>query len=303
MNIDHAKLIPLAQILDQLNIKPRKTSAGKLLYLSPIRKEKTPSFWVYSKTNSWYDYGIGQGGDPIDLACAYLKCIREDHTVADALRWIGNLSSSPYKFIPVSIDTPSEDDEPCLSLKKAGVIQHIGLIHYLGKRGIPVPTAHKHLKEVHVHNKRTQKSFIALGFDNEEGGYEIRNPFFKGSLGAKSISFIRGIVPEEKAIHIFESFFDYISAITHLNGRGFKGDTIVLNSVSCLEQILPYISNYGYRSAYTWLDNDLAGETATRTLSEFFKTQHELVHKPMNRIYVPHKDVNAWHMHKLNLAL
>ena len=59
MDIDHAKAIPIAEILSKLNIKPRKTSSGKLLYLSPIRQEKTPSFWVYTKTNRWHDFGDG----------------------------------------------------------------------------------------------------------------------------------------------------------------------------------------------------------------------------------------------------
>ncbi|RYC66965.1 toprim domain-containing protein [Spirosoma sordidisoli] len=303
MNIDQAKTIPIADILGQLNIQPRKTSPDKLLYLSPIRKEKTPSFWVYLKPNRWHDYGIGQGGDPVDLICAYLRYIREDHTVVDALRWITNMHNTPYAFAPVYIDAPAEEDDHCLSLKKVGPIEHVGLVHYVHKRGIPTPVANMHLKQVHVRNKRTGKSFFALGFDNEEGGYELRNPFFKGSLGRKSVSFIRGTDPQANGIHIFEGAIDYLSAVAQLKGERFKGDTIVLNSLSCLKQLLPYVHNYGYRTAYTWLDNDTAGKTATRTLGEFFKTQVDLTHKCMNRLYAPHKDVNAWHMHQLGLTL
>lgn len=93
---------------------------------------------------------------------------------------------------------------------------------------------------------------------------------------------------------------DYLSAISQLNGRGLKGDAIVLNSLSCLKQAIPYIQNYGYRVAYSWMDNDKAGEKATTALSEFIQTEAELKHTPMNKVYAPHKDVNAWHMHKLN---
>lgn len=302
MNIHDAKEIPIAEILSRLGIHPRKTSPGKQLYLSPVREEKTPSFYVYLKDNRWHDFGDGRGGDPVDFARAFLKFTREADTTADALRWIKNIGLGPYAFKPV-LTEPVVKEDPSLILKKATVIQHIGLIHYLEKRGIPLELARQHLKQIHVRNQRTGKSFFALGLDNEEGGYELRNPFFKGTLGAKAISFLRGREAKPDSIHLFEGLFDYLSAVARLQGKGLKGDTIILNSLSCLKQITPYVQDYGYRVAYTWLDNDKAGKTATASLNEFFKTQADLVHKRMNRIYAPHKDVNAWHMHTLNLTL
>lgn len=303
MNIHDAKAIPIAQILSQLDIHPKRTTPHRLLYLSPVRLEKTPSFCVYLKTNRWHDYGDGRGGDPVDLVCAYLKFCREACTVSDALRWINNMGVAPYQFRPIERDQDTIPDAPRLVLKTRKPIGHLGLIHYLEKRGIPLAIAHRHLTQIYVRNQNTQKSFFALGFANEEGGYELRNPFFKGCLGAKAISFIRGTEPKPDSIHLFEGFMDYLSAVAQLNGNRFKADTIVTNSLSCLKQALPYIQNYGYRTAYTWLDNDLAGEKATAALAEFFKTQSELSHLPMNKFYAPHKDVNAWHMHQRNLTL
>lgn len=303
MNIHDAKAIPIAQILGMLDIHPKQTTPHRLLYLSPVRLEKTPSFWVYLKTNRWHDYGDGRGGDPVDLVCAYLKFTREAHTVPDALRWINNMGVAPYQFKPIEPDHLHAPDEPSLILKTRKPIAHLGLIHYLEKRGIPLAIAHRHLKEIHVSNQNTQNSFFALGFANEEGGYELCNPFFKGSLGAKVISFIRGTEPKPDSIHLFEGFMDYLSAVAQLNGQGFKADTIVTNSLSCLKQAIPYIQNYGYHTAYTWFDNDPAGEKATAALDEFFKTQGDISHTPMNKVYAPHKDVNAWHMHQRNLTL
>ena len=302
MNIDQAKAIPIAEILSKLNIQPRKTNPDKLLYLSPIRQEKTPSFWVYTKTNRWHDFGDGSGGDLIDLVQAYLKFTREEYTVSDALRWIKNMGATSYDFAPVFAEPPTKA-ETSLVLKTSKPIQHLGLVHYLEKRGIPLDIARQHLKEIHVRNQRTKKSFFALGFPNEEGGFELRNPFFKGSLGAKSISFIRGKKVKPESIHLFEGFMDYLSAVSQSKGKDFKGDCIVLNSLSCLKDATPYIHNYGYRIAYSWLDNDQAGQKATQSLSEYFKTQADLVHKCMNQVYAPHKDVNAWHMHTLGLTL
>jgi hypothetical protein len=50
------------------------------------------------------------------------------------------------------------------------------------------------------------------------------------------------------------------------------------------------------------MDNDEPGKRATNSLEEFFKTGECLAHKPMNTIYAPYKDVNAWHMVKLGLV-
>lgn len=301
MNIEQAKEIAIIDILHRLDIYPRRTTAGKLLYLSPVRHEKTPSFYVYLKTNTWHDFGDGRGGDAVDLARAFLKFTREADTTADAMRWIKNIGLGTYQFKPVYEASPTEE-EASLSLKKAGLIQQVGLIHYVQKRGIPLAVTERVLKEVHVRNRRTGKSFYALGLDNEEGDYELRNPFFKGTLGAKAISFIRGDKPPSNTIHLFEGVFDYLSIVARNKG-GLKGDAIVLNSLSCLKQVAPYVQDYGYRAAFTWLDNDKAGQAATETLDAFFKTQSDLIHKPMNRLYIPHKDVNAWHMHTLGLTL
>ena len=304
MDIDHAKAIPIAEILNRLNIHPKRTSGSNHLYLSPRRKEKTPSFWVYTKTNRWHDYGDGQGGDLVDLVCDYLKYTREEHTVSDALRWIKNMGATPYVFPAVQRDIEmDQEDDVSLILKSKKPIQHLGLVQYLNKRGIPVELAHRHLKEIHIRNKRTNKSFIALGLGNEEGGQELRNPFFKGCLGKKAISFIRGSDSKPEDLHLFEGVMDYLSAASQLKNHRFKGDAIILNSLVCLPQITPYIQNYGYRTAYTWLDNDKAGRAATCAFTDFVKTQHELVHRPMNSIFRPHKDVNAWHMHRLGLVL
>lgn len=304
MNIDQAKAITIVEILSRLGIQPKRITASKALYLSPVRNEKTPSFWVDTKTNRWHDYGDGRGGDVVDLASAYLQFTREAHTVSDALRWIRNMGVGSYEIVPIyrPIDQLVNDNGSLL-LKSKKPVQHVGLIHYLGNRGIQLAVARRYLKELRVHNTRTNKYFTALGFANEDGGFELRNSFFKGGLRPKAISFVRGRVPKPEGIHLFEGFMDYLSAICQLRGNGFADDAIILNSLSCLKQAIPYIQNYGYRVAYSWMDHDEAGAKATALLTEFCQTQADLRHTPMNKVYAPHKDVNAWHMHKLKLTL
>lgn len=304
MDKEHAKTIAIRGILDKLNIQPKLFSNNKALYLSPIRNEKTPCFWVYLDSNSWYDYGLSVGGDSIEFAHQYLKHYSEAHTMIDALRWLQNMSGGGLAIPVLSDDfNPREELEPTLILKVQRPLQHIGLVRYLGKRGISSEVGKKYLKEVRVLNKTTGENFLALGFKNENDGFEFINPFLKGYLKSKTITFIRGRMPKPNGIHIFEKFMDYLTVITLLNGKGLEGDAIILNSVSLLKHALPYINNYGYTTAYTWMDNSSAGQNATDALNSFFKSQDGIGHIKMNAVYAPHKDVNAWHMHKNNLVL
>ncbi|MEZ0611370.1 toprim domain-containing protein [Fibrella sp. WM1] len=302
MNIDQAKHIGLAELLTRLDIHPRQTQASRLLYLSPVRVEKTPSFYVYLKTNTWHDFGDGRGGDAVDLACAWLKFYKHDCTPADGLRWLRNMQVGFVPYYPLPALAASRD-EPGLTLVKRQPLQHLALRHYLDKRGIPFPIARAHLQELRVRNPHTDKGFFALGFANEEGGHELRNPFFKGTLGAKALSIVRGTDPLSRRFHVFEGMMDYLSALTQARCPALKGDSYVLHSVTNLKQLYPYIHGYGYRVGYSWLDNDGAGQQATAALQAFCQTQADLVHKPMNQVYAPHKDLNAWHMHVLGLSL
>ena len=94
---------------------------------------------------------------------------------------------------------------------------------------------------------------------------------------------------------------DYLSLLKQNNQDKMTGDCIVLNSISCVQKALPFLKGYGYKKLYTWLDNDEAGKKATDAFSEFATTQEGLLHRPMNKQYAAHKDVNAWHMHTLHL--
>ena len=98
----------------------------------------------------------------------------------------------------------------------------------------------RHLKEILVNNKDTRKNIFTLGFANEDGGYEICNPYFKGLIKPKAITFIHGKKPKPKGIHLFEGFMDYLLAGHNLNGHAFEGDTIVLNSISYIKQAFVY---------------------------------------------------------------
>lgn len=52
MNIEQANRIPFARILEKLTSCPSKPSGHELVYSSPIREERTPSFYVNPQRTS-----------------------------------------------------------------------------------------------------------------------------------------------------------------------------------------------------------------------------------------------------------
>ena len=73
-----AKQIDLVEYLAALSFQPQKIHNQDFWYLSPLRKENTPSFKVNRSKNIWFDFGEGTGGDMIDFGCKFFKCsIRE----------------------------------------------------------------------------------------------------------------------------------------------------------------------------------------------------------------------------------
>lgn len=301
MDIEKARRIPLAVILEKLGVAPSKSSQKEAWYLSPFRDEKTASLHVDLAKNIWYDFGEGKGGDNITFVCEYLASVGQDSTIPDALRWLESRGGSATLIASVPARKKSEKN-PKLVIKSVQPLCHIALVNYLKSRGIPLKVAQKHIKEVSVYHSERRKTYFSIGFQNEEQGYELRNPYFKGCVSPKYISFIQGTMTKPEGIHLFEGFMDYLSVITQRKGKALLNDTIVLNSLSCMKQATALIKSNGYSVGISWLDNDNAGQKALNAFDAFSKTEG-MIHKPKNDIYAPHKDVNAWHMHTLGLTL
>ncbi|PZR14739.1 MAG: hypothetical protein DI539_18705 [Flavobacterium psychrophilum] len=162
---------------------------------------------------------------------------------------------------------------------------------------MPLAVGKRYLKEAILLNNNRNTKIHALCLANEAEGHEIRNKVIQASIGAKGISFIRGTVVPAQEAHVFEGFMDFLSAVV-IRGKVFEGDVIILNSAACLPQAFPYLREYTYKKLHSWLDNDNAGMSATKTLKEFADAQgYEF--EARNDLYAPYKDVNKWHTETL----
>lgn len=276
MNIDDIKRIALVDFLHHLGYEPTGRDSKGLWFYAPYRNERKPSFHVNPRKNLWYDFGTGEGGDIFTLAgemSGATDFIKQAEYIAEKMQL---LIEKPYKPVPFV-------EEPTFENVEISRLESPTLLRYLAERGIPKEIAQRYCVQVdyELHGKR----YYAIGFENNAHGYELRNPFFKGSFPPKHITHINGGNPR---CNVFEGFIDFLSA--ERLGLNDGTDTIVLNSVANLGKAITPLAEYPLILCY--LDNDAAGRAAVARL------QREFGDKIMDKsaIYPDHKDLNDYLM-------
>ena len=282
MNINAIKQIKLQDFLAAIGCKPVKQYGVNLMYLSPLRAEKHASFKVNTELNKWYDFGIGRGGNIIALAELFYNSSDVSYLIHQIER---NAPSSVSGSLPtVKPITPQNSFEHLQVLP----ITHPALIKYLEERCIDVETARTVCKELHFDTRG--KHYFGIGFPNITGGYEIRNPFFKGCIAPKDISHFYAEEPK-KVCFLFEGFMDFLSfmMLRRKENDGLKRqDYLVLNSVSNIQKALERLSQYD--SVQCFLDNDNAGRNAYLQLSK--ELENSVV--DASTLYNGYKDLNEY---------
>lgn len=258
--IKEIKSIPLAAFLSRLGHEPAARKGTRLWYKSPLRQEQTPSFKIDTALNCWYDFGLGRGGNIIDLAAE----LYQSTDLCYLMRCIGN--SYPVPSVQtVASSYPQRLSAPSMERIKVVPLQHRALVAYLQERGIPAQIAKANCKEAHY--SVNGKSYFAVAFENVCGGWELRNRYFKGCRGRKDISYLPWARDGPSAeCAVFEGFIDYLSALTLDIISG--ADTIILNSIVNVNKAVPFLR--GYKTINCYLDNDTAGQTALSELTAIY---------------------------------
>lgn len=258
--IKEIKSIPLATFLSQLGHEPTARKGTRLWYKSPLRQEHTPSFKVETALNCWYDFGLGKGGNIIDLAAE----LYQSTDLRYLMRCIA--ASCPVPSVQtVASSYPKRHSAPSMERFEVVPLKHRALVAYLQERGIPIHIAKAKCKEAHY--CVNGRFYFAVAFENVSGGWELRNRYFKGCRGRKDISYLplaRDGPSTECAM--FEGFIDYLSALTL--GIISGADAIILNSVVNVNKAVPYLK--GYTAINCYLDNDNAGQTALAELTAIY---------------------------------
>ena len=274
MNIDAIRQIPLVDFLNHLGYQPTGRDSKGLWFYAPYRSERKPSFHVNPNKNIWFDFGTGTGGDIFTLAgemSGETDFLRQADFIAVKMQLP---VEKPYKPMPFI-------EEPTFANLEISTLKAPALLKYLADRGIPNKIARQYCVQVDYEMKG--KHYYAIGFRNNADGYELRNPFFKGSSPPKHITHIANGNPR---CSVFEGFIDFLSA----ERLGFNDgtDAIVLNSVSNLGKAIEPLTDYPLILCY--LDNDAAGRAALARL------QKEFGDRVMDKsaLYPNHKDLNDY---------
>ena len=258
--IKEIKSIPLATFLSQLGHEPTARKGTRLWYKSPLRQEQTPSFKVETTLNCWYDFGLGRGGNIIDLATE----MYQSTDLRYLMRCIAD--SCPVPSVQtVASSYPQRHSAPSMERFEVVPLEHRALVAYLQERGIPAHIAKAKCKEAHYNVNG--RFYFAVAFENVSGGRELRNRYFKGCRGRKDISYLPWARDgPSKECAVFEGFIDYLSALTL--GIISGADAIILNSVVNTNKAVPYLK--GYTTINYYLDNDTAGRTALTELTAIY---------------------------------
>ena len=248
-----ARQISIVKLLEEMEIRPARQSSSSAFYLSPLREETEPSFCVSLQKNLWYDFGLAQGGNVVDLVIQLKSC-----SPMEARRYLSGQNS--FFFNPPVLYKDEEKDAVQVLAVKG--IQHPAVIQYLDSRNISVSTASFFCSEVWYRYKG--QTYFSMGILNSEGGWELRNKFFKNSTTPKSYSLT---AKGKEKLLLFEGMFDLLSLATIDQDLIDSSDCLVLNSLGFLQHIFPLLKRY--RRICCYLDNDPAGKKATQKLMEF----------------------------------
>jgi len=276
LSIEEGKEMDMVNYLSALGHEPLKIRNSDYWYLSPLREEKTASFKINRKLNRWYDHGLGKGGNLIDFGIEYHHC-----TIAELL----NKLSVNFSFQQPVIQPAKVENEAEHKIKVLGdfSLTSYPLLRYLKQRLIPIEIADKYCREIRY--QLNDKTYYGIGFKNDAGGFEIRNPYFKASSSPKDVTTFKNGTNE---VIVFEGFTDFLSfKAIHKHLPENNHDFVVLNSVSFFEKARPFMEAHEVIRLY--LDRDVTGQNYSRlALSRSDKYSDE------SSLYKNHKDLNDW---------
>ncbi len=279
LSFTEAKQIPIPEYLSRLGFEPTYTRGYDSWYHSPLREERTPSFKVNTRLNVWFDHGSGEGGTIIDLGAKLHQCSLSE--------FVEKLSNENLHTLSLHREHPKihppENKVEVLAVKE---LSDPNLINYLTTRSIDLDTASLYCKEVDF--RIGERVYSAIGFPNQQGAFELRNYWFKGSSSPKDFSFIDN---NEKKVALLEGFTDFLS-IVKIDKPEFKelvanSDFLILNSLRLLNRTIPILKDH--KEVNLFLDNDLPSKEAKVSLK-----QKGIVFYDAAPLYTNHKDVNEY---------
>ena len=298
-DIEEVKQYSIIDYLNSKGIYPFKEIGKQMVYYSPLTNEKTASFLVEPNKNVFNDYSSGQKGDIIRLVglieqipffetikliqSLKMTClVRESNLIRTCLAPENNVSDLSFSF-----SGNNSNKESKIEIKSVQPITNASLIQYVEQRGINIELGRIYLKEIHFSNKGN--NYFAVGFQNNSGGYELRNALkFKAKTANGITVFDKGT----NTVNLFEGFFDFLSALQYYNAKVFNNTTVILNTNNNLKLFLNTLTDNQIINSF--LDNDKSGQSAVNQIvSKGFYVVNQ-----SGKLYPNSKDFNDYLLRK-----
>jgi len=284
-SLSRLRELDLVGLLEKLghDVASRKKNDTDYWYLSPLRNERTASFHVNRMTNQWFDFGLMTGGNPLDFLLRYHGC-----SIPELLDRM-NVSFSTHQLCLHEPELHEEraGNDSKLVVNEVRPLYAYPLKNYLHERSIPVAVADHFCKEVSY--EINGHSYYGIGFQNDAGGWEIRNKNCKLSSAPKDITCLAS---GNTSAHVFEGFMDFLSYRTlHPYEDPRSVDYVVLNGAGLFVRAQPFLEQHA--SVHLWLDRDVTGLAYTKyalSLGSRFVDE--------SGFYEKFKDLNDWLQHK-----
>lgn len=265
--------VGIRSVLESLNHFPVKENKKTAFYFALDREEKIPSFSVNFEKNQAFDFGTGRSYDVISIVQLIKKC-----SVSDALKYLSQFVCITEKSSSKKLTIKREN----YRIIKVQEVKHPTLVDYLKFRKV---FEQKDLvKEVYY--EMGGKQYFGIVFENQSGGFEIRNPYSKICLGKKDITLIQSNTKSSE-IAIFEGFFDYLTFRNLEKNQSSTCDYLILNSTSMLFKAEEILKNYS--QIFLFLDNDENGKSTKLKIQNQYKSLEDC-----SLIYHNFKDLNEW---------
>jgi hypothetical protein len=268
LSIVAEKIKDKVSVLDyctKLTNEGRLTFEGKKGTEFYFRKEgqKTGSISVNTSKNVFYDHQEGNGGDLFSAIKKFENTKSFAESVMYSSEHLSNFDKTlTEKYNQKESDTQLDNNEKATITAVFDKVAHPALVSYMKERNL-IESAF--LKEVHWNVG--EKQYFALGWKNNNGGYDLRNKAFKGKMGTNGITSGR-VGKDASEVYIFEGFSDYLSYRHKYPEEEYK--FIVMNSTSNVNAVIQEISRNPQISISMVLDNDEAGTIATKKIQSAY---------------------------------
>jgi len=265
--------VGIRSVLESFNHFPVKENKKTAFYFALDREEKIPSLSVNFEKNQAFDFGTGRSYDVISIVQLIKKC-----SVSDALKYLSQVAGISEKSSSKMATIKAEN----YKITKVQEVKHPALVDYLNSR--KVFQQKKLVKEIHY--EMGGKQGFGIGFENQSGGFEIRNAYSKICLGKKDITLIQSITKSTE-IAIFEGFFDYLTFRNLEKNQTPTCDYLILNSTAMLFKAQEILKNYS--QIFLFLDNDENGKSVKLKIQNQYRNVEDC-----SLIYHSFKDLNEW---------